>query len=355
MKTSLFDKRPFIHLCQQGFSLAELAISMGLTLAIALAISTTTTFLMRQVVKETGNFGLTAEAKMVGLRLQRLVYGAGGGSIKPYQAIQVSNNVNAGFFGLPNGGSSDWLHVIYLQTDLGLNVLQQSISLGPLGYNGATGVIDIDKFFGCPDIDAYLNSVVALVYKQTIRPVVITGSDKVNCRLTSVPHKQGALFSTWVAENFIGGELVPIVVQTYYVDHVDHTLKSFIDADNDGIASAGELTTMIRSIWDLQIALGYDVKALDGVIEDSKNQLDEWLYNSPFDAIGVGGLVNFKPQRLKMVDIQVMIGHEFFFGKDRVAPENVQLLDGIPRPTLNLAYATFAQPLFLRNNSLYIR
>ncbi len=288
---------------RRGFTLIELVVAMGVgALAVSLSVqavmSVIATMRTQEIRQEADD-----DAKMLADFMVGSLQGVGGGSVRPWALLNITNSTTA----------SD-----------SLTFFVPDPTIPECGVTGTSGV-NLDIATGPCCLTAAWDN----------RPFVYLsadGSGFLNLRATAVNTGpcnlqanpgQGAN-PTPNAANLAA--LAPGVVATgrvhkYFRDNATRTLRLWQDTNNDLVEDAGEITVLADRVFDLQFSLGYDViSPTDGVVTDASSTADEWLFNAAADAWNGGGLAGVAHNNLRMIWVAVTVGVPAAHGgRDKVA------------------------------------
>jgi hypothetical protein len=173
-------------------------------------------------------------------------------------------------------------------------------------------VLQMDNSSGtcCLNSLSVLQSQVMLVRVASTGQRWVSSVDLNTCRAT-VEYGPGA-FNDSVAEpyDWSGAMLVPIKLKSFYLDTATNELVRYTFANGGGNHDAGSDSRLADRILDFQIALGFDFNPADGVVTDTANDTDEYLYNwqGGLETFGVGTFRNAAWNNMRMVELGLIIG-----------------------------------------------
>lgn len=299
-----------------GFTLTELLIASALSSIILLFGSSFLISSQKADLNMTQHLDITFSTVQTAKMMRKELYLAGGPYLHPWNAIAVENNCAASPPWFPACGGSDRITVANEIVDPNTNTFGSAYKI--TSYE-PSGVITIDTSLGCPLVAALANKHFIItdptdleVYARWVTAVNIT-----TCQLSTTNDRQGAILNTPNAAvaNYVGGIATMVVLKTIYLDTANKLLRRLTKNNNLIPLSAGELTTIAVDVFDLQLALGYDVDLRDGNVEGSSSSTyaavstaDEVLYNHPSDTLALMKGIGANKRDLKMVLVAVTRG-----------------------------------------------
>jgi prepilin-type N-terminal cleavage/methylation domain-containing protein len=332
----------------RGFTLMEAMIALAIA-GIIVAGGATSISVINDRVQDTKK---RAAAWDQAKRLQEYVISqmqsAGGGVLRPFQAIDVWNNVADCAArvpappGLPPCDGADRIEL-----------LKVSVGFPQCRVSGTTGVVlnvDADPITAacCLDGGAFADHYAVLVgddgtfeelYLQTL-----TGGCGINAPAGKARNPPGG-------PSAAPGTLIAVEHQMLYVDQGTKRLWMWRDADGDRDVDPIERTALFDGVYDLQVAEGYDGNPADGREVDDASDTDEWRYNHPLDpSFGAAAFLPITEDQLRMLQVAVTVAVKARLG------ENVpsQILDGPPLPAVaNLFYVSTSSKAYLRNVNIF--
>lgn len=317
-----------------GLTLPELLVSLAISmLVLSLAMQSLNQMTRALVELERGG-DASDEAKLLNEYLATALMATGGGPIRPWAALKVTDNYG--------GTGADRITFAELES----HFTQSTI----LSVSGA--VVTLDKTSGCTLTQSMLKRQVLLIsgaaddnaHWESKR---IDALDLVNCRVTTSPGF-GTVLNVLPASStaWAEGVLQVVIVHTLWVNPQAHLLMVDEDFDSDGVLDS---RIVADRVLDLQAALGFDTSPWDWHMSDLASTSDEWLYNAAGDTFGLGdgqGLGNAVLEDLRMIRFGVIIGAPT--GTSR-SYSPVQLLNGPPRSQSGWILRSFVGVTGLRN------
>lgn len=293
-------KRSSIKSTDQGFSLLELLICLGIASIIIMA--SITSFLdgarwyYRSLLNQEGINTTSVVMEVIG----RDIENSGGGSIRSWMAIWVENTegVNNCPARAPLGACNGADRITLAYTPV------PTRECGIVSSVNATTVV-LDSTPVC-----CLNAApveVMMVMNNNWMQRRVNGFDAATCTLNLVdgpmsPNDRGGL------PNWAGGVVSVIRVGTFYADLERSHLRYFEDANANNVIDAGEDVLIADLIFQFQVGLGYDFRPLDGFISETPVNADEILFNSPGESLGAGYFLNAIPLNFTSVIIGMATG-----------------------------------------------
>ncbi len=321
-------ERSFIRLGKQGFSLIEMLIGMGL-ISFIIVLSANVHITNLQIYKTTeSRVSLTQDSLLLVEYFRNQVIAAGGGSIRSWMGIWVEDNCAARGV-LPQCAGSDRLTV----TSTTLPVQECSI----------TGMVNpnvLQIAFSSPGVcclqpataaeSSFSGRQIMISRSDYFRQRYVSTSDLNLCRLTIQPGQAAGGDQAGPIVNWTGGVVTMVSVDTIYWDSVTRMLKRFTDNNNNGQIDAGEDMIVADSLFEFQVALGYDFNPGDGNVTSSANGIgDEWLYNAPtaIEAINTPPFVApMARSSLLLVEVGAILGSSA--GGSNLKADTARILNG---------------------------
>lgn len=321
-----------IKLDQSGLTLIEMMISMAISSFIIMALLTITTTHLGIANASSAKVNLNSDLIFLGEFFSREIPNAGGEALPLWSAIAVENNCSLRGT-LPNCAGSDRLTVVSPENYVGCKILSRTGS-----------VLKIENTPGnpcCLDTIDVLNSHVMLTKGDEFGQKYINKIDKAACTVTMIDGPIAFHDSAPSAYDWAGAILSVINIRTYYLDQNAKELnrRQYVNhgtSDSDIVDSA-----LADRILDFQIAEGYDLDPADGVINDTNDNKDEWLYNDPgsSEAFGSGVFASVSPSSLRMIAVGFAMGSP---STNPIYSHQTQILDGklIQDPTMMIDSVT---------------
>lgn len=300
---------------QAGYSLIETMIALAISLiCVAASVSW---ILFQNMSMSIANARIDADetVSFAAYEVYRIWSQAGGGSVKPWAAVWEEDNCPARG-PLPICDGSDRLTLAELDVDLPECPL--------IRYEGASGDLEsteIEDFSGGGPVPTRFCCLDGFAGRQiyvtdegnntTARYVRSVNSAACTAQTDSVQQASYFRFpQSGAFPDMIAGVISPVTISTYYLDRNSRQLYEWSDANNDNTIDSDERKSIAADIFDLQIALGYDSSPAthDGVVTDTRDAADEWLYNAPGDAMGSGMLTSASLQDLQQIAFSIAAG-----------------------------------------------
>ncbi len=297
-----------------GFTLIELIISMGLSAMLVTMVLNGLTTMNRTMSRIQQRTQVQEEARLLSDHFSETLRKAGGGVVRPWTALAVENDFD--------GQGSDRLTYARLESD----PLQCRIE----AFDGTTLQVEEDEVGVCCLTSAFLQRQVSLVSSDSDNrdhweAHRVDELDLTTCEARLEPGQAHATDASPEDDAVWAGGVVAVVrVQVYWVDHTDSALKVEEDYARDGTLV---IRTVADRVFDLQIALGYDVSPSDWQISETGDTQDEWLFNAEGDVLGGGGqgLLLARREDLRMVRFGLIVGAPV---RGYRVSQSLQLLDG---------------------------
>lgn len=277
----------------RGFTLIELMVALALTAIITTVAAQVGSSLLSGIRRNMGRTQADEEAKLIADYLVTALQSLGGGSVRPWATVSVSNNAGV------NG--SDILNLVEIDDNMQCAIASRA---------------GINLFFvdpgGCPCLTGVVDGMQAIVISPTgdrWQNVQIKSPNTAACKanldsaaglVTMIDHVPVGT----VDANFNNGTMVIGKTKRFMITGTS-VLSVQEDTNNDGTE---EQTDLADNVFDLQVALGYDVPPSNSQVTDSGNQHDEWLYNSGADVWQANGLSGAERTHLRMLRLGVVVG-----------------------------------------------
>ncbi|USN46376.1 MAG: prepilin-type N-terminal cleavage/methylation domain-containing protein [Pseudobdellovibrionaceae bacterium] len=328
-----------------GFSLVELLVATLIGVMVLLGIGTIINAINHQRTRiET--IGELQSAIHIAERKIYPLQEIGGGSLRPWHSLWVEDNC-AARLDLPSCNGSDRATVINVS---------DSPECSIVSYDSDTKTIELNLE---PAGDCCLQATdekksLFMLNGDFQQLAFIDTIDMATCKAVLANHLQGSQFVNLPADDndWVGGSSTLVTVGTYYWDSTLNNLSLASDLDNDGLIASGETVKLIDNVFEFQLALGYDLTPSDGVITNTNDDDDEWLYNfGNTESLGVGVFATTLPLHLRQVEVHMVLA----LPRQPSAPTSFsdQYLNGPSRTFNNLYTQDFVTRMNFRNSLLY--
>ena len=307
---------------QRGVSLPEVMVVVAISSLIVVAAFTTYTGSYQQYKTAETKSLLSQDVLLLSNYLSKILQEIGGGSTRVWEALWIEDNAsctNRAPFGPCNG--TDRVNLAILTFP--------ELECPVTGLSGGN-VYALNNNPTCCITAALLGKQVMFTLNGMWAQKYVSAVDVNNCKVTVTPGQMNLADSDAALPpltGFTGGVMSQVDVQTLFVDSVNHQLKSWVDANNDNVMDATEVSLLADQVYDFQISLGYDFNPADGTLTDTGNNVDEYTNNAPGanDVQGVGFFLNATPDQLRMIEFGVVLGTPFAVAG---SGNQVQLLNG---------------------------
>lgn len=299
-----------------GFTLSELMVVVAISsFVLATALSALTT-MTRELKRLEGTTLAADEVSRLGDYLATEMIGLGGGLVRPWSALVVEDSWGA--------AGSDRL-TFAVAEDLTAQCLVSSVA--------GSKVTLLDTGSGCC-VGASLVGAQALMVAGTptsdpwrkMRRVSAVDVGACAVTLSITPTALDQLPSTDSA--WAGGILARVRARQVWLDEATRQLMVDEDRDGDGV---WESRIAADRVFDLQVALGYDVPRWDWQVTDLGSNLDEWRFNAGGDTFAVNdgqGLAKARASDLRLIRLGLIVGAPDASG---MAAPSIRLLNGPAR------------------------
>jgi hypothetical protein len=159
------------------------------------------------------------------------------------------------------------------------------------------------------------------------RQLWVTDVDPVTCVAKFIKGPMATHDNTGAAYVWKSGLVIPISIDTFYLDTTNNYLKRFVYSTQGATPDEGTSLILADRVLDFQVMLGYDLNS-DGTITDDGTATDEWLYNfggSPIESPTTGVFFNMPKNILRMVGVGWVIGAP---GAGKSGLTKASILDG---------------------------
>lgn len=313
-----------MKLNQSGMSLAELLVALAIgSMTVLVAVG----FLI-YMIKNFSRFGqdplLSLDAASASDYFTEEILNLGGLQIRPWTAFALEDDCNARA-NLPACNGSDRL------TFAQLPAVPPVCTVDSLNGNTITLVRAVGD--PCCVTNAWLNNQVMVVGAQGAASRFVSAVDTGTCQIqTQMGQLRGLTFEAepvLTPAQWRDAALIPVIVSTYYLDNPNRSIRMWRDSNGNGTMQADESQIVFIDVIDLQAAIFFESVDSPPNFLDTGNNLDSWLFNSPAESLGVGGLLNAQASGLRMIDIRMI------FGSQSQSPNRVMSLQAHNGPVRN--------------------
>tara|TARA_B110001454_G_scaffold171291_1_gene162016 strand:+ start:46738 stop:47805 length:1068 start_codon:yes stop_codon:yes gene_type:complete len=346
---------------RNGFTITELLIAASISSIIILL--GTTLFIdsqkEEQRVRQTSY--VTWNTMLISNLLGKVLRGAGGATIRPWDALTVEDNCGPlTDLGLPDCQGSDRITIASERT-MADGSYYPKISV--TSYSAVTGILQITTVdvngngavdpSECALESGMINTSIILVNaSDTItRTLRITNVDIATCQATTSDDLQGKILNHGVigSETFLNGTTSPVTLKTIYWDPATFRIIKLVKIANTSPLVSADIHIYSDDVYDLQFALGYDVGFRNQSLTINGSDTDEVLYNNTADTMAkLGGLgVGGANSDLKMLLVGIIVGTSQY--KASALGNSVSTLNGTVKSFPNLYLFGVERRFYLRN------
>jgi len=250
-----------------AFSLMEVMVALGISLAIMSAASVSTIAIYRQFNETTARVRIDAEAKVLGEYIVSYFRQSGGDVVRPWMSTRIVNSTT---------GSDQFVGAEY-------NENFPSCPIVDVNTAGTTVEFQTDGGGTCCYNATVQDRQIMLVDKRSRRWILrhISAIDTVGCTATVAAGLTGVLDNPpTTPPDFIDGTGVIVDVARIRHDEMENNLVVDTDPDTDNVFNT---RIVAPDIYGLQFSIGFDFDPVDGMLRDDASGSDEWLYNSVGD------------------------------------------------------------------------
>lgn len=152
--------------------------------------------------------------------------------------------------------------------------------------------------------------------------------------------------------DWAGASVSFVGVQTIFLDVDKRELYRFTDVNGNDAIDSDEATLLADNVYDFQIALGYDFRPADRIVEDRGDDTDEWLNNFLGESLGAGSFANARRNQLRIVKIGIVVGAKA--PQDLIdRQEPIKVFDGPTRNDGQVYLKAITSTMLLRNMQKY--
>lgn len=346
---------------KNGFTITELLIAAGISSIIILM--GTTLFIdsqkEEQTVRQTSY--VTWSTMLISQVLGKTLRGAGGATVRPWNAIKVENNCGPwAEVNLPTCQGSDRV-TIAIEKSNGSGAYYPKISV--TSYAEASGSLQVTAVdingngtidgTECP-LEATMddNSIILVNAADSItRTLRITNVNLATCVLATEDDLQGKILNQGVigTETFVNGTISPVTLKTIYWDGNTFKIYRLVKVLNTSPLTPQDTLILSDNVYDLQFGLGYDVGFRNQSITNNNTDTDEVLYNAAGDSMdtlggaGVGG----SNTDLKMLYVGITVGTSQY--KASALGNTISTLNGTAKTFPNVYLFGVERRFYLRN------
>lgn len=245
--------------------------------------------------------GASEEAKLLNEYLSSSVQGIGGGTVRPWAAVDVQDNA-----GIDN---TDIVVIYEIDDSFNECLIQTRPGRGNV-FTFAMTSTDAGSVCDClSGLSRGMRVMVTTADGSSWGALQVeTVTPNPSCQATFTPTASGLSRLPGSPGNFVGGAMSIGHVKLFSVN-ANQQLQVQIDSNSPQI--------LADNVYDFQVALGYDQAPGDGIITDNGDNTDEWAFNSgvanadniPTDGgTPAPGLVGVSDSDLRMLRIGLIIG-----------------------------------------------
>lgn len=342
-----------------GFTITELLVAAGLSSIIILM--GTTLFIDSQkedqVTRQTAF--VSWNTMMVSQFLGKTLRGAGGATIRPWNAIRIEDNCGEWpEVALPACDSSDRITIANEKTNASGAYYPKILVTS---YTEGTGVVQITTVdvngnglvdpAECALEASMANSTVILVNAtDTItRTLRIRSVDLSTCRLNTDSERQGSVLDTGAlgTETFLNGSVSLVVLKTVYWESSSKRVIKLTKSANTAIPNPADSHVLFENVYDLQFGLGYDVGFRNQKITISNSSTDEVMFNHGSDSMATLGGVGGSKIDLKMLFVGIIMGTSQY--KKSALGNSISVLNGPVKSFPDMYLFDVERRFYLRN------
>lgn len=287
----------------RGATLIELMISVTISTVVVMTLVGVTSLQLDYSSQATARGRLSVDIMELTNYFAREIPSAGGELLPVWSGVIAENNCAARAT-FPACQGSDRLTIVKTSATSACSI--RSV--------GAGGLITIETGGGpcCLATLGLLRSHVILSKVNLIGHRYVASVDLNACTATLAPGPTA--FNDNVAEpyDWSTGLMVPVQLRTFYLDKAISELNRFTYQNGGTNMNSGVTSALADRILDFQIALGFDFDPADGIVRNTSNHLDEYLYNSTTatERLGAGVFLNVSRSQLRMVALGLAMGQQ---------------------------------------------
>ena len=346
-----------MKLSNSGITLIELCMAMSSMAITVLAASQMLLSSARDFYFNENQINLSNKISLASRLIETEFVLSGGNFLPPWLSLKVEDKCGSKL-GLPECDETDRLTI-------------------------ATGLYDPVSFafFPTPSVASYdnVNSVIYVNFSPPAMPCPLSASlmnkhilltnamqtdvfalwtesfDIVKCTITVKGDNQGSVLNSnnFLTANYASGIVSFVRLRTYFVDTEAHLLQYYQGATNSAFFYATDFVTILRDVYDFQLALGFDTAPHDGQIMDLGSNKDEVLFNAEGDSMAKLGVAGAIPSDLRQLSISLVLG-EILKGNAKVKAKPIKNFNGPEVHFLKANLQSIERKVFFRNSMAYL-
>lgn len=317
----------------RGFTLIEMLGVLGLLSIVILATVSIYIKAAGQYFEYRNRSGMLTDSALLSDYLTKIVQNSGGGAVRAWMSVHVENDC-AARGDLPDCGGSDRLTVVRTFLDSRACPIVSQVDPTSITSEITGGTCCLRHQAAMPPAQ---HRPVLLVhgdhyFRQAYGSVISGGGQ---CHLQFTNGQAGFGDFSKPDGDWAGGLVSVLEIETLFLDKTTNELRSWTDVNGDGLIDPnfdnGELKILATSVFDFQVALGFDFNPPDLDISDGNGNTaaDEWLYNAPGEGRAIGLFADADNNELRAVRLGLILGSQSPKAAEQTpAPESV--LDGAP-------------------------
>jgi hypothetical protein len=284
-------------------------VAMSIASIIGLAAIGTFATLNRSLVKVQSESVASDDAKTLVDFLVSSLQGVGGGSVRPFMGVDVTNAAKC--------SATTTSVCVDSMTTFTTMPAAPSCTVASI----TNGKIELDQSTSDAQCCPFNNQHVVLTRGlDHIERVVsqTTPETAGNCALSVAAGAAPNLDTTTDLTRFVGGNLTPVVAATIALDPDAHVLTQTLRGVPD------QVLVLADNVFDFQVQLAYDANPVDNRITDRGDTSDEWLYNDPTET-ALSNIPHATASELRMVGVSFVVGIRV---SDKGFSNDVQVIGG---------------------------
>lgn len=334
----------------RAFTLMETMVAMTLASVIIASVVGAVVNINSTIMESKRRLESWSEAKVIGGYLAGWVQGAGGGALRPHDALLIENGSDdaaapegrgcGNLAGIPACGGSDRLTILMPDLSSSIQVI------GRENGEGNNPNLEIDGDCAMPLL---MEGEQVLFVGATGRAISVTlsvpGNTNDNHCKVQINHGQNHHLLPGDLSNLgFPASIFQVSSTLMFLDRTNHSLMLANDS--------GQQSVLADNVYDFQVAAGYDGLPEDGRITDNDNASDEYLYNHGDDPAmpgADGAFATVRDDQLRMMRISIIVG----VASSVMGGNTVSLLDGPPRTHAGIYLEPSSTRVSMRNVNVF--
>ena len=333
----------------RAFTLMETMVAMTLASVIIASVVGAVVNINSTIMESKRRLESWSEAKVIGGYLAGRVQGAGGGALRPHDALLIENGSDAlapngrgcsNLAGIPACDGSDRLTILVPNLGSSIQVIRRE------NGEGNNPNLEIDGDCGAALLMEGQQVLFVGATGRAISVILsVPGNTNDNHCKVQINHGQNHHLLPGDLSNLgFPASIFQVSSTLMFLDRTNHSLMLANDS--------GQQSVLADNVYDFQVAAGYDGLPEDGRITDNDNASDEYLYNHGDDPAmpgATGAFATVRDDQLRMMRISIIVG----VASSVMGGNTVSLLDGPPRTHAGIYLEPSSTRVSMRNVNVF--